>query len=218
MVKIHIRIYRSHDYDLIHILENYKFNFSKAVYCALSAYCKHDVFVIELPEKRNQPKKLRKNVVERTLYLNSESDKDIIQLFEDLPARSRNCFIKTILRIYLCVPYDKQGYYELFRRNRRTADAASFKRTEKEAAEENGIKIHSVEKAEPVPLLKNESWEPEPVEQQVESMNDPEDTTENETVDWSSSVSDLSATNETGDTGQESDEEDVTALFSSLLG
>lgn len=188
MAKIHIRIYRIHDNDLFTVIEHYKFNFSGALYCALSAYCKKDIFIINLPEKREKPVQFKKHYLTRYLSLDEEKDIDILQMLSKIPPRMRNCFLKNILRLYLCVPYDAPGYYEIFRRSRRTANAARYKRTyrssekcpvkkEKEDNEERAVlnyDVNAVEenkKAEPVPLFKEQTSQemlenkyPEPVE------------------------------------------------------
>lgn len=148
MVKKIIRIYKVHDADLFWILEHYKFNFQKAVYCAVKGYMNEDPFVIELPEERKQAADIRKYYVVRNLVLSEERDADMIAFIEQIPKGHLNCALKNILRAYLMIPvaFAEKSNHAL-QKGRRRADAASYP-APKGAKKPTGKKTEKTEEKE----------------------------------------------------------------------
>ena len=140
--KYTIRLYLKHDLDLISFCELHMVNLTKAVYCVLSAFAKGETFVITMPPKR-QASLEKKRIYYKKIVLDTETDQNAIQLLESIVPGYRNCFIKNLLRQYLCMPIteefakDQNAYEELTRMcvslqsGRKLADAASI--TKKEA-------------------------------------------------------------------------------------
>ena len=94
-----VRIYKRHDPDLVHLIENYEFDIKKAVYCALSGYIKGEAFVISLPKKRDVPYKTSGRIIRGDLRLNEMEDEALIRFISQIPGGERNCALKTILRL-----------------------------------------------------------------------------------------------------------------------
>lgn len=134
-----IRLYKKHDLDLISFLDTHNMNFRKAVYCALTAFAKGDVFVIKIPPRVESPKPLRKKYDFR-LLLNPETDRAVIDMLDGIEDGYKNNFIKNILRMYLCTPVTSEFLkdpakidefetrFNMFKKGRRVADAARVKK------------------------------------------------------------------------------------------
>lgn len=126
-----VRIYKRHDPDLVHLIENYEFDIKKAVYCALSGYIKGEVFVISLPKKRDVPYKTSGRIIRGDLRLNEMEDEVLIRFISQIPGGERNCALKTILRLYLRLPVNEEWAreYNLALQGKiRRADAAQIKK------------------------------------------------------------------------------------------
>lgn len=126
-----VRIYKRHDPDLVHLIENYEFDIKKAVYCALSGYIKGEAFVISLPKKRDVPYKTSGRIIRGDLRLNEMEDEALIRFISQIPGGERNCALKTILRLYLRLPINEEWAreYNLALQGKiRRADAAQIKK------------------------------------------------------------------------------------------
>ena len=126
-----VRIYKRHDPDLVHLIENYEFDIKKAVYCALSGYIKGEAFVISLPKKRDVAYKTSGRIIRGDLRLNEMEDEAIIRFISQIPGGERNCALKTILRLYLRLPINEEWAreYNLALQGKiRRADAAQIKK------------------------------------------------------------------------------------------
>lgn len=126
-----VRIYKRHDPDLVHLIENYEFDIKKAVYCALSGYIKGEAFVISLPKKRGVPYKTSGRIIRGDLRLNEMEDEALIRFISQIPGGERNCALKTILRLYLRLPINEEWAreYNLALQGKiRRADAAQIKK------------------------------------------------------------------------------------------
>lgn len=137
-----IRLYARHDIDLITFLCTHEFDFIKACYCALSAFIKGDVFIIDIPPKKPD-RVLTNKTVFKQLTLDEEMDGDIIELLEKIKPGYRNNFIKNILRLYLCNPISEEALidetdtsqfmnmFNIFKQNKRRAQAGKVKKRSK---------------------------------------------------------------------------------------
>ena len=126
-----VRIYKRHDPDLVHLIENYEFDFKKAVYCSLSGYLKRETFIISLPKKREVPYKTSGRIIRGDLRLDEIEDKTLIDFIAQIPSGERNCTIKTILRLYLRLPINEEWAreYNLALQGKiRQADAAQLQK------------------------------------------------------------------------------------------
>lgn len=133
-----IRLYKTHDLDLISFLDTHNMDFRKAVYCSLTAFAKGEVFVIKIPPRLENPKPLRRKY-EFRLILNPETDQAVIDMIDGITDGYKNNFIKNILRMYLCTPISEEflkdrskiGEFEekfqMFKIGKRVADAARVK-------------------------------------------------------------------------------------------
>lgn len=137
-----IKLYYPHDLDLISLVLTHETNFIKAVYCALTAFCKGEVFALKIPPIRNTelPKK-RQYIKDLNLY--TEKDLDAIELLMKIAPGYRNNFLKNLLRLYIMHPATEsflqypeemplfEDYFKIFRDGRKVADAATIKTKKK---------------------------------------------------------------------------------------
>lgn len=140
-MKLGIRLYRAHDLDLISLMEEYEFNFTKALYCAITAFVNGETFVVKDLELRYTPKSYKKKSILRVLTLNEEKDKKAILFLEGIEKGYRNSFLKNLLRLYLCRPIasayfgsdkdamEAEAMCEIFKEHRKVARAANFSKT-----------------------------------------------------------------------------------------
>jgi hypothetical protein len=167
--KYTLRLYKTHDLDLITLIELYEYDIVKAVYCSLTAFSHGDVFVIKTPAKRQTKMGILKKVYSRQLRLDREKDGDAISILEMIAPGYRNNFLKNLLRQYICNPVtelflldntDAQFFYnrfDIFKNDRRRADAAQLairKKTYKKEQVPNSNDKDTIE-MEQVPLEVN---------------------------------------------------------------
>jgi len=231
-----IRLYKFHDRDLFTFATDYHFNLTKAVYCALSAFTKGEVFVMKLPEKNGNAVTVTKKVYSRILSLDEEKDAEAVKLLDMIKSGYRNNFLKSLLRLYLCYPLSYsslndptdigvfENMFETFKADRRLADAGSYskngtgrqkKRRSKGAAVETGTKEGKTETVS----LKNEGRiEPEktpdepadPVKEDIRTVCDeiPEQKTETVSVTTTDNRNDINS-----DTDKGNKDDEISGLF-----
>lgn len=142
-MRVTIRLYRIHDLDLITFIETHKLNFQKAMYCALTSFTNNELFLIEIPPRREKRKELNlKRVYTMALTLDEVKDKNAILILKKIKDGKRNNFLKNLLRLYLCNPMsenflvdeeDDEFFYEkftIFRNGRRIAQLNEGKKKE----------------------------------------------------------------------------------------
>lgn len=134
-----IQLYTAHDLDLITFKNVYMVNTSKAIYCALKAFTRGEVFVIKPPEKRESYSAHRRKY-RCTLRLDVDKDKEEIELLSKVSRGYRNNFLKNLLRLYIRTPLtelflnNKEDYlffldkFNVFKKGLRQADIASIKK------------------------------------------------------------------------------------------
>lgn len=165
MVRKTIRIYKFHDVDLFYLAEHYRFNFQKAIYCALREYLKKEVCIIGLPEELEEPVSIPKKSICRTLVLHEEKDKDLLEFLQRLPKGHVNGIVKNILRAYLCCPLMEpwaEEYNQMFIKEKRVIQAADY--TKKNA---KTVKNKQINRA------KNSNNDKNYVFSEVENKNEP---------------------------------------------
>lgn len=141
-VRYTMRFYRAHDLDLITFIETHEFNIMHAVYSALNAFVSGEVFVIEIPPRRQSTVEYQR-VYNRALFLDSERDKEAVELLSSVSPGYRNSFLKNLLRLYLCCPFSEEYFISgdgaekamemtsVFRTDRRVAQAGTIRKKEK---------------------------------------------------------------------------------------
>lgn len=105
-----VRLYRLHDLDLITFSATHEFNIMRAIYSSLSAFAKDEVFVIDIPPRRDNKLQEFKRVYIKSLVLDTEKDKEAIRLLSMIAPGYRNSFLKHLLRIYLCNPLSEEFF------------------------------------------------------------------------------------------------------------
>ena len=114
-IRYTIRLYRLHDLDLITFVETHEFNIISAIYSSLTAFAKNELFVIEIPPRRQvQLPKLRR-VYTKALVLDTEVDQEAIELLNKVGQGYRNNFLKNLLRLYLCNPLSEEFFKNIKR-------------------------------------------------------------------------------------------------------
>ena len=143
VIKVRLRLYLPHDMDLISLMITHEMDIVKAMYCAISAFVKHDSFAIKIPPLRKVEMK-KQHVYHLNLTLDPERDKDVIELLECIEPGYRNNFLKNILRLYLFCPATEsflsdsqkmkalQDDFKIFTVGKRFADAAYVKTRKKQ--------------------------------------------------------------------------------------
>lgn len=165
MVRKTIRIYKFHDVDLFYLAEHYRFNFQKAIYCALREYLKKEVCVIALPKELEEAVCIPKKSICRTLVLHEEKDRDLLEFLQRLPKGHVNGIVKNILRAYLCCPLMEpwaNEYNQMFLTEKRVIQAADY--TKKKA---NAVKNNQSNK------VKNSNSDKKHVFSESENKNEP---------------------------------------------
>ena len=102
--KYFIRLYRAHDLDLITFVQSHRFNLNHALYVAITAFSKRDIFVIAVPPQKETNVEKFKRVYSYSLILDTEKDAKAIEVLEKIKPGFKNNFLKNLLRIYLCYP------------------------------------------------------------------------------------------------------------------
>lgn len=240
--RITLRLYRAHDLDLITFTEMHELDIRKAVYCALSSFVSGELFLIEIPERREEVQNLRR-VYSLVLILDDEKEQDakMLEVLSKIESGRRNNFLKNLLRLYLCNPMsedflvnegDAEYFYEkfeIFRKGRKIADLSELKPVRKEKKAE-GASISAASKASgkkktvSAPKKKQEVLRGEPeisapdLEGAAGKSDEPEYTWEGEKAD--NFTGSMSAYETYGDGGSETSEheEDASDIFASILG
>ena len=99
-----IRLYQRHDMDLITFCELYEVSFARAAYCVLKSFVKGETFVLAIPPKKMNSDDELKHLYHKKLILDTEKDKDVIALLENVLPGYKNSFIKNLLRQYIRMP------------------------------------------------------------------------------------------------------------------
>lgn len=103
--RIPLRLYRQHDMDLIILLLNKDFGFTKAMKRALHCYGKEPYFFSVPALDEFGINREIKYVYKRELVLDSEREADIIELLDRVKPLYRNEFIKMVMRGSMIGPY-----------------------------------------------------------------------------------------------------------------
>lgn len=188
MKKYSIRLCQMHDRDLITFIGTHDFSLTKAVYCALSAFVKGEVFVIDIPPRMEKPVIMKKRVYCRQLVLNEEKDAQLIAFLQKITPGFRNNFFKNLLRLYLCTPIseaflvdpdeidDFEKRFEIFKQGKRHVKAAQIKRHQKEKSKiELSIDRReqpSAKEAKPLPPFQQFQEPEEETETNKDGMDD----------------------------------------------
>lgn len=99
-----VRLYQTHDSDLILYALTHDVDMVVALYVSLSAYVRGQKFTLDSPVlDRPLPNSLRRSY-SLQLRLDEQKDKKLIQVLDSIQAGYRNIFFRTILRLYLNTP------------------------------------------------------------------------------------------------------------------
>ena len=99
-----VRLYQTHDSDLILYALTHDVDMVVALYVALNAYVRGQKFTLDSPTlDRPLPNSLRRSY-SLQLRLDEQKDKNLIQVLDSIQAGYRNIFFRTILRLYLNTP------------------------------------------------------------------------------------------------------------------
>lgn len=109
-VRYTVRLYRLHDLDLITFALSHELNVISAIYTSLTAFAKGESFVIQIPPKTHQRLPQLKRLYIKALTLDSEKDKEAIELLALIAPGYRNSFLKNLLRMYLCNPLSEEFF------------------------------------------------------------------------------------------------------------
>lgn len=110
-VRYTIRLYRLHDLDLITFIFTHEFDLMHAVYSAVKAFANNEAFIIKIPPITATELPQLRRVYTKSLILDTEKDKDAIDMIERIVPGRRNNFFKNLLRLYLMYPFSEY-YFE----------------------------------------------------------------------------------------------------------
>ncbi len=111
-VRYTIRLYPSHDLDLITFMLTHEFDIPHAVYCALTAFAKEEAFVIQIPPAIDAELPNMRRVYTRALTLDEEKDTETVALLAKIKPGKRNNFLKNLLRLYLMYPFSEEFFVD----------------------------------------------------------------------------------------------------------
>ena len=119
-VRYLVRLYSSHDLDLVTFTLTHDFDIVRAIYSSLKAFAKGEQFIIKVPPVVRTLPGL-KRVYAKVLFLDTEKDKETVELMEKIVPGKRNNFLKNLLRLYLAYPFSECFFeasddFELFER------------------------------------------------------------------------------------------------------
>ena len=103
-MKIILRLYRSHDLDLIYLAHNEDFSMCGVAKYCLEAFADGKACKIAFPKGKIESY-IDKNSYSYIITLNDDKDQKIIKLIESIKYRQRNGFIKNLIRSYLEAPF-----------------------------------------------------------------------------------------------------------------
>ena len=106
-VRYTIRLYRLHDLDLITFIFTHEFDLMHAVYSAVKAFANNEAFIIKIPPITATELPQLRRVYTKSLILDTEKDKDAIDMIERIIPGRRNNFFKNLLRLYLMYPFSE---------------------------------------------------------------------------------------------------------------
>jgi len=94
-----IRLYRRHDMDLLVLYKNKNFNFQKALKRSLYAYMNNQPIKYKTPDIPKEMNNFEfKYAYQCFLYLDEETDKELIAFLDNIKPKMFNAFCKSVLR------------------------------------------------------------------------------------------------------------------------
>lgn len=94
-----IRLYRRHDMDLLVLYKNKNFNFQKALKRSLYAYMNNQPIKYKTPDIPKEMSNFEfKYAYQCFLYLDEETDKELIAFLDNIKPKMFNAFCKSVLR------------------------------------------------------------------------------------------------------------------------
>lgn len=213
--KYTIRLYRTHDHDLITFVETHQFNIVKAIYSALTAFSNGETFVISIPPMREDGHLNFNRVYTRLLTLDTKQDAAAVQIMDKLKDGSKNNFLKNLLRLYLCNPMSEQFlkdvndadfFYQrfaIFREGKRQVEAGKLAKTTKR--KNTGDQQKKITKKI---VSDKENDAPAAIEKEIEVVQD------NHVIDEPDYET---AMNDINNVGNKEENDDITAMFSAIL-
>lgn len=146
-----VRLYSSHDLDLVTFTLTHDFDIIRAMYSSLKAFAKGEQFIIKIPPAVRALPGL-KRVYAKVLFLDPEKDKDAVELLEAIVPGKRNNFLKNLLRLYLAYPFSEcffesaddlelfERKLSVFRQGRREVMAGKTRRSQRKERELSSLK------------------------------------------------------------------------------
>lgn len=107
-MRVTIRLYKTHDLDLIMLTKSSDFKIQKAIYSALCGFVRNNILKIKIPEdfkQGNIPTAQEcPNIVQLQIFIDEEKDKDVVEWLLKCKGGYRNALIKNIARSFFEVP------------------------------------------------------------------------------------------------------------------
>ena len=207
-ISLKLRLYMPHDVDLISLMLTHEIDIVQCLYCAATAFSKGDSFAVKIPPKRTTRLAPRR-IYCKNLILDTEKDKNLLELLGKIEDGYRNNFLKNILRLYLFFPVTEEflinqrdmdiflELYKSFTDGKRFADAAKDNRKSR-----NSVYPKNITNVAPV-TIKQEKIE---IEESIkESLQE-------KTKDLNDNIQSIFSSSLTAE-----DNDELTDLFSALL-
>lgn len=99
-----LRLYRQHDLDLITLYRHPSFSLPNAIKRSLLAYVRREQLAIKQPEPYEISNDKISKTIQMHIYLDAETDNDVIQWLKKTKEGYRNSVLKNIIRGYLVAP------------------------------------------------------------------------------------------------------------------
>lgn len=142
-MKINVRLYRMHDYDLISLKYTKSICFSAMIKSILKSYAEGNLYNIEIPVPTQKNVKDLPYITQTQFKLDEIKDKSVIDMLGNIKDGYRNNFIKNVIRLYLktgcLVEYFEPGTWkthsESMHSEEKVGSVAAFKNKQKTVQE-----------------------------------------------------------------------------------
>lgn len=142
-MKINVRLYRMHDYDLISLKYTKSICFSAMIKSILKSYAEGDMYNVEIPIPTKKNVKDLPYITQTQFKLDEVKDKVVIDMLNNIKDGYRNNFIKNLVRQYIkfgcLVEYFEDGDWKthssIMHSEEKVGSVAAFKNKQKTVQE-----------------------------------------------------------------------------------
>lgn len=166
-MKINVRLYRMHDYDLMSLKYTKSICFSAMIKSILKSYAEGNMYNVEIPIPTQKNVKELPYISQVQFKLDDVKDKIVINMLSQIKDGYRNNFIKNLVRQYLkagcLVEYFENGDWKthsgIMHKEEKVGSVPAFKTKEKE--HKNIEEIFETKEEQKIPIKETKDEETE---------------------------------------------------------